>query len=108
MKDSMENVRHWFESDYEDYDIKAYEGSLEAMTKIAHYLIVEPHNGTKDRWMLRVTTRSAFDRWANSTAVEGFFETDIDLCDYLQRCQLRIYKGLLSYLSKEYDELVGE
>lgn len=35
-------------------------------------MIVEPHSGTRNRWLLRVTTESAFDRWANSTAVEKF------------------------------------
>lgn len=97
--------RRWFENDYENYDIKEYDGHLEATTDIAHYMIVEPHSGTDNEWMLRVTTRSAFDRWANSTAIEEFFNSSIELCNYLYEHQLAIYKELLKYLSLEYDEV---
>ena len=100
----MENVRRWFENDYENYDIAEYDGNLEAKTNIVRYLVVSPHSGTDSRWMLRVTTMSAFDRWANSTVVEEFFETEIELCLYLYDHQLDIYKNLLEYLSLEYEE----
>ena len=100
----MENIRRWFENDYENYDIAEYDGNLEAKTNIVRYLIVSPHSGTDNRWMLRVTTMSAFDRWANSTVVEEFFETEIELCLYLYDHQLDIYKNLLEYLSLEYEE----
>ena len=100
----MKNIRQWFENDYENYDIVEHDGSLEAKTKLVHYLIVSPHSGTDNRWMLRVTTMSAFDRWANSTAIEVFFETEIELCNYLYDHQLDIYKNLLEYLSLEYEE----
>ena len=42
---------------------------------------------------------------ANSTAVEEFFDTDIELCIYLHENHLDIYQNLLSYLSQEYEEL---
>lgn len=100
----MENVRRWFENDYENYDIAEYDGNLEAKTNIVRYLVVSPHSGTDNRWMLRVTTMSAFDRWANSTVVEEFFETEIELCLYLYDHQLDIYKNLLEYLSLECEE----
>lgn len=100
----MENIKRWFENDYEKYDIYEYDGNLEAKTNIARYLVVSPHSGTDNKWMLRVTTISAFDRWANSTAVEEFFETEIQLCLYLYDNQLEIYKTLLEYLSLEYEE----
>lgn len=100
----MENIKRWFENDYESYDFEEYEGHLEARTKTVLFMIVEPHSGTDNKWMLRVTTISAFDRWANSTAIEEFFDTDIDLCNYLYEHQLDIYKELLEYLSEEYDE----
>lgn len=58
--------------------------------------------------MLRVSTRSAFDRWANSTAIEEFFDSDIKLCNYLYDHQLDIYKDLVEYLSREYDEATEE
>lgn len=101
----MENIKRWFENDYEHYDFEEYEGHLEARTKTVLFMVVEPHSGTDNRWMLRVTTISAFDRWANSTAIEEFFNTDIELCNYLYEHQLDIYKGLLEYLSLEYDEI---
>lgn len=104
MKGTMENIRQWFENDYENYDIAEYDGNLEAKTNIVRYLIVSPHSGTDNRWMLRVTTMSAFDRWANSTVVEEFFDTEIELCLYLYDHQLDIYKNLLEYLSLEYEE----
>ena len=55
--------------------------------------------------MLRVSTESAFDRWANSTAIEKFFDSDIELCNYLYEHQLDIYKDLVEYLSREYDDV---
>jgi hypothetical protein len=100
----MEKIKQFFEWDDEYYEISEYNGILEAKTKIVVYLVVAPHSGTDNRWMLRVSTLSAFDRWANSTAVEEFFETDIEVCNYLDEHQLDIYKTLLAYLSKEYDE----
>lgn len=101
----MENIKRWFENDYENYDIIEYGGHLEARTKTVLYMIVEPHSGTDNKWLLRITTISAFDRWANSRAIEEFFETSIELCNYLYEHQLDIYKQLLEYLSSEYDDL---
>ena len=101
----MENIKRWFENDYRNYDIEEYDGHLEATTNVVHYMIVAPHSGTDNRWMLRVTTRSAFDRWANSTAIDELFDTDIELCNFLSEYQLNIYETLLEHLSKEYDEL---
>lgn len=101
----MENIKRWFENNYENYKIIKYEGQLEVITNTVKYLIVSPHSGTDNRWMLRVATISAFDRWSNSTAVEMFFETDIELCLYLQDHQLDIYKNLLEYISLEYEEI---
>ena len=100
----MENVKQWFENDYENYDIIEYDGHLEARTKTVLYMIVTPHSGTNNKWMLRVTTISAFDRWANSTAIEEFFDTDIELCIYLYEHQLDIHKNLLECLSVGYEE----
>lgn len=101
----MKNVKRWFENDYENYEIREYNGHLEAKTNTVLYQIVSPHSGTDNKWMLRVTTISAFDRWANSRAIEEFFDSEIELCNYLFDHQLDIYKNLLEYLSKEYDEV---
>ena len=101
----MESVKQWFENDYENYDVTEYDGHLEARTKTVLYLIVEPHSGTDNRWMLRVTSISAFDRWANASVIGECVDTDIELCNYLYDHQLDIYKNLLEYLSEEYDEI---
>ena len=102
---TLDNIKRWFENDYENYDVTEYDGHLEARTKTVLYLIVEPHSGTDNRWLLRVTTISAFDRWANSRVIEEFFDSEIELCNYLYEHQLDIYKNLLEYLSEEYDEI---
>lgn len=104
----MKDIKRWFENDFENYDIVEYEGHLEARTETVLYLIVAPHSGTDDRWMLRVTTIAAFDRWANSTAIQEFFNNEIELCNYLYEYQLDIYKNLLKYLSKECDEVTEQ
>ena len=105
-ENEMDRIKKWFENDSENYELEEYEGHLEARTKTVLYLIVEPHSGTNNRWMLRITTMSAFDRWGNSTAIEEFFDTDIELCNYLYDHQLYIYKNLLEYLSEEYDDVI--
>lgn len=101
----MKIIRKWFENNSDDYDIDEYDGHLEAKTIYALFMIVEPHPGTKNRWMLRVTALASFDRWANSTAVEEFFKTDVELCEYLSSHQLDIYKAMLGFLSEDYSGL---
>lgn len=105
---SMENIRRWFENDAtnngQNYEITEYDINLEARTDTVLFMIVEPHSGTNNKWMLRVAPISSFDRWANSTAVEEFFDTDIEVCNYLYEHQLDIYKSLLERLSDDYDE----
>ena len=88
----MKNIKRWFENNYRNYDSQEYKGHLEVRTNTVLFLIVEPHSGTEGKWMLRVTTLSAFDRWVNSTAVEKFFDTSFELCNYLNEHQLDIYK----------------
>lgn len=104
---SMKNIRRWFENDTinngQNYEITEYDINLEAKTDTALFMIVEPHSGTNNKWMLRVAPISSFDRWANSTAVEAFFDTDIEMCNYLHEHQLDIYKDLLKCLSDDYD-----
>lgn len=103
----MKDIKRWFENDYENYELVEYGGHLEAITDIAHFLIVSPHSGTNNRWMLRVAATASFDRWANSTAIEEFFDSSIELCLYLYDHQLDIYKELLGSISKDYAEVSG-
>ena len=104
----MENVKRWFENDTmncgQNYEFNEYEGHLEARTDTIIFMIVEPHSGTDNKWLLRVAATASFDRWGNSTAVEEFFDTEIELCNYLYEYQLDIYKDVLEALSKDFDE----
>lgn len=68
-------------------------------------VIVPPHSGTKYRWLVRFSTVAAFDRWANSRAIEEFFEAKEDVEKYLRENKVNIYTELLEYLSCEYKEL---
>lgn len=105
----MEIIKRWFENDTinsgQHYDICEYDGHLEAKTDSALFMAVSPHDGTNNKWMLRVAPIVSFDRWANSTAVEKFFDTNIELCNYLYENQSNIYKMLLECLSEDYQQL---
>lgn len=68
-------------------------------------LVVAPHSGTKYKWLLRFSTAAAFDRWANSTAIEEFYETEDEVIKYLEDNVMQVYQQLLNYLSNEYDEM---
>lgn len=98
----MDIVKNWFKDN--GYEVDEYEGILQAKTDTILFLVVEPHNGTNGKWMLRVAALVSFDRWANSTAVEEFFDTEIGLRNYLDNNQLYIYKDVLRSLSEEYEE----
>lgn len=99
----MDIVKNWFKDN--GYEVDEYEGILQAKTDTILFLVVEPHNGTNGKWMLRATALASFDRWANSTAVEEFFDTETGLCNYLENNQLYIYKDVLRSLSEEYEEM---
>lgn len=99
----MDIVKKWFKDN--GYEVDEYETTLQAKTDTILFLIVKPHNGTNGKWMLRVAAMVSFDRWANSTAVEEFFDTEIGLRNYLENNQLCIYKDVLRNLSEEYDEM---
>lgn len=99
----MDIVKNWFKDN--GYEVDEYETTLQAKTDTILVLIVEPHSGTNGKWMLRATALVSFDRWANSTAVEEFFDTEIGLRNYLENNQLYIYKDVLRSLSEEYEEM---
>lgn len=97
----MDIIKNWFKDN--GYEVDEYEATLQAKTDTILFLVVEPHNGTNGKWMLRVAALVSFDRWANSTAVEDFFDTEIGLRNYLENNQLYIYKNVLRNLSEEYE-----
>lgn len=98
----MKLVEKWLEDN--DYEVDKYETTLQAKTDTVLFQVVEPHRETSEKWLLRVAALTSFDRWTNSTAVEKFFDTETDLCDYLENNQVDIYKAVLENLSEEYEE----
>lgn len=99
----MDIIKNWFKDN--GYEVDEYETTLQAKTDTILFMIVEPHSGTNGKWMLRAAALASFDRWANSTAVEKIFSTEIGLCNYLENNQFDIYKGVLRSLSDEYEEM---
>lgn len=99
----MNITKSWFEK--YNYEVYEYEMMLQAKTDTILFLVVKPHKGTNGKWMLRVAALASFDRWANSTAVEEFFDTEICLHNYLENNHLNIYKDVLRKLSDEYEEM---
>ncbi len=99
----MNITKNWFEK--YNYEVDEYETTLQAKTDTILFLVVKPHSGTNGKWMLRVAALASFDRWANSTAVEEFFDTEIGLRNYLENNHLYIYKDVLRSLSAEYEEM---
>lgn len=96
-------IKNWFEDN--GYEVSEFETMLQAKTDTILFMVVEPHSGTNGKWMLRAAALVSFDRWANSTAVEEFFDTETGLRNYLENNQLYIYKDVLRNLSDEYEEM---
>lgn len=48
-------------------------------TKVNTYLICCPHSGNDYKWLFRKGKIKGFDRWANSTREEQFYESPKDL-----------------------------
>lgn len=99
----MDIIKNWFEDN--GYEVSEFETMLQAKTDTILFMVVEPHSGTNGKWMLRAAALVSFDRWANSTAVEEFFDTETGLRNYLENNQLYIYKDVLRNLSDKYEEM---
>lgn len=92
-------------NEYYTMESERVDSNLYSKNHLMHSVIVPPHEGTNNRWMIRFSTISAFDRWANSCPIEKFFKDVSDLQFYLMKSAEHIYLELLEYLSGEYDEL---
>ena len=104
----MPLLKHWFEHENivndENYEIRTCDNDcLLVKNDTAMFEIVPPHDGLK--WLLRIAPISGFDRWSNSTAIEEWFESAENICNYLHEHKTKIYKTLLKYLSSDYDEI---
>lgn len=82
------------------------DGHIYARSDTIAALVVSPHSGTNGKWMIRVSPSASFDRWANSTAIEEFFDTSREVVNFLICDLVRIYQKLLERLSQDYEELM--
>ena len=99
----MLRIEELFQS--RNFKINDFSESIYATNGIVKYFVVRPHEGNRYKYLLRISTCAAFDRWANSIPIEEFFDTEEDLINYILNNQLEIYKTLLEYLSEEYYDL---
>ena len=69
------------------------------------FVIITPSQNSNDEYILKGSTISAFDRWANSEGIRKVFSSLDELLDFLINHKEEIYYPLLKYLSEEYDDL---
>ena len=102
----MEKIKNWFKNNAinngERYIFFEQKGYLDVTTEEIVFMIAEPSK-TKNRWRLRVATFMT-----ELFVMEEFFETDIELCNYLYEHQLDIYKNSLKCLSKDYNKIYNQ
>lgn len=104
----MEKIKRILREEYGLIDMfEDGDGVIYAQSDLITCQVVMPHSGTDNKWMIRFSTVAGFDRWANSCAIEIFFEYKDELLEYLERDRVGIYEDLLRYLSDEYFELEG-
>ena len=72
---------------------------------IMRFVIITPSQNSNDEYILKGSTISAFDRWANSEGIRKVFSSLDELLDFLINHKEEIYYPLLKYLSEEYDDL---
>lgn len=89
-----------------DADIDEVFGRVEGSSPYVIALVVAPHEGTKNRWMLRTAPTAGFDRWANSGSLELFFDDADNLIGFLKEEKAYIYEDLFKCVCEEYDELL--
>jgi hypothetical protein len=68
-------------------------------------LVVTPHEGNEQKWVLRLSPLVSFDRWANSMCIEEHFDFAGDIYNYLDQCETDIYVRLFETLSQDFKEL---
>lgn len=90
-----------------DSDVRICDGMLEIDNGVIRCQIIAPHNGTGNRWLVRVAPSVSFDRWANSTAFRVFGDTFELIMDYLSDSENMAYilSNVLQSLSADFKEL---
>lgn len=83
------------------------DGVLDIDDNTLHCQIISPHSGTGNRWLVRIAPSVSFDRWANSTAFQGYFDTFDLMIRYLNSsaCVVNILSDVLESLSADFKEL---
>lgn len=108
MNNQFNKILQWFQDNMnticveDTYNPKDY---VVVQTQCTFCLIVSPHKDLES-WMLRIALRPTFDRWANSTVMEIFFNNEDEIIDYLEDNQLKIYKTLLEDACEELEEFI--
>ena len=88
------------------FTVDAYEkDKYLAYNDIMRFIIITPSQNSNDKYILKCSTISAFDRLANSEAFHKVFSSLDELLDFLINHKEEIYHSLLKYLSEEYDDL---
>ena len=89
-------------------DVSEHEGKVEnihAENNELVLLVVPPHDHMKT-WMVRAAPRCTFDRWANSTVIEEYLETQKDVVNWLALSKADIVEKVLKSLSEEVVEMM--
>lgn len=81
------------------------ESHLYATNEFINLMVVSPHEGTNNKWMLRVGAMATFDRWANSTALERFFDKPEHVAMYLEEHADYVYKKVLESLTCDAQDM---
>ena len=103
-QDRRAKIVHVLKSKYHlNVDISK-ESHLYATNDMINLMVVAPHEGTQNKWMLRVGPMVTFDRWANSTSIERFFDRPAHVAAYLEEQMDYVYKRLFESLSNEIKE----
>ena len=100
----MKNIEYYLTT--LGFTVDAYEKDRYlAYNDVMRFVIITPSQNSNDKYILKGSTISAFDRWANSEVIRKVFSSLDELLDFLINHKEEIYYSLLEYLSEEYDDL---
>ena len=76
-KDMERLVKYMEDNGYRyenDWDMSTIYFSKTMNHKYCFFALIEPHDGNKNRWMLRAEDSEYFDKWSNAS-YEAFYDT---------------------------------
>ena len=76
-KDMKRLVKYMEDNGYRyenDWDMSTVYFSKMVNNKYCFFALTEPHDGNKNRWMLRAEDSEYFDKWGNAS-YEAFYDT---------------------------------